>query len=55
MGYSKEGRELTYQWVTARKEGEISHKWVNGLMNSYHILNFFFQEKGGESALRIFP
>ncbi len=55
MGYGKEGRELTYQWVTARKEGEISHKWVNGLMNSYHILNFFFQEKGGESALRIFP
>ena len=37
MGYSKEGRELIYQWVTARKEGEISHRWVNGLMNSYHI------------------
>ena len=28
MGYGKEGRELTYQWVTTRKEVEISHKWV---------------------------
>ena len=24
MGYSKEGRELIYKWVTARKDGEIS-------------------------------
>ena len=28
MGYGKEGRELTYQWVMARKEGS---SLINGL------------------------
>ena len=47
MGYGKEGRELTYQWVTASKEGEISHKWVTVRKEGAHLSMGYGKEGRG--------